>query len=96
MSSTSITPAQVVLLAEQISNGSKGIQQKLEELDAKVGVLRQSWDGAAQESYDQAQAKWTKQLVELNELLARIATTTVQLSNDYVDRDKSSAGRFAV
>ncbi|PZU30481.1 MAG: WXG100 family type VII secretion target, partial [Microbacterium sp.] len=56
---TSITPAQVVALAEQISNGAKGIQQKLDDLDAKVNTLRASWDGAAQEAYDQAQLKWT-------------------------------------
>ena len=92
---TSITPAQVVALAEQISNGAKGIQQKLDDLDAKVNTLRASWDGAAQEAYDQAQLKWTKQLNDLNTLLAKIATTTVQLSNGYVDRDKASAGRFA-
>ena len=47
---TSITPAQVVALAEQISNGAKGIQQKLDDLDAKVNTLRASWDGAAQEA----------------------------------------------
>ena len=92
---TSITPAQVVALAEQISNGAKGIQQKLDDLDAKVNTLRASWDGAAQEAYDQAQLKWTKQLNDLNTLLAKIATTTVELSNGYVARDKASAGRGA-
>jgi hypothetical protein len=44
-----------------------------------VNTLRASWDGAAQEAYDQAQLKWTKQLNDLNTLLAKIATTTVEL-----------------
>lgn len=96
MQSMSVRPEQVVSLAGQISTGANGIRERLEQLDSEVSKLRSSWDGSAQVAYDEAQVKWNKSLTELNQLLQKIASTTVDLSQGYVSQDRSSAGRFAV
>lgn len=52
--SFAVNPAQVQALSESIRNGANGIQQKLDDLDAKVSQLKQNWDGSAQQAYAQA------------------------------------------
>ena len=94
MQSMSVRPEQVIALSGQIRTGAAGIRTRLEELEAKVGALRASWDGEAQVAYDQAQAQWTQSLSRLNELLQQIAGKTEEIAQGYVSTDKSAAGRF--
>ncbi|QAY59134.1 WXG100 family type VII secretion target [Microbacterium protaetiae] len=91
----SVKPEQVTALSGQIRTGAQGIKSQLETLESAVGKLRASWDGSAQQAYDQAQREWTKSLVALNELLEQISVKTDQISQGYVSQDNSSAGRFA-
>ena len=95
MQSMSVKPEQVTALSGQIRTGAQGIKSQLETLESAVGKLRASWDGSAQQAYDQAQHEWTKSLVALNELLEQISVKTEQISQGYVSQDNSSAGRFA-
>jgi len=95
MQSMSVKPEQVTALSGQIRTGAQGIKSQLETLESAVGKLRASWDGSAQQAYDQAQREWTKSLVALNELLEQISVKTEQISQGYVSQDNSSAGRFA-
>ncbi|AYF99458.1 WXG100 family type VII secretion target [Protaetiibacter intestinalis] len=92
----SVDPAQVSALAAQIRNGASGIKSQLDTLESEVGKLRASWSGEAQTSYDQAQAKWTKSLGEMQQLLEQIASKTDEISSQYTQTDKSAAGRFAL
>ena len=59
----------------------------LDELNEHARVLS---------AYDQAQAKWTKSLAELQSLLAQIANKTEQMSGEYVSGDNASAKRFSI
>jgi len=94
--SFSVQTGQVQALSEQIRTGASGIREELDTLDSKVGQLRASWSGSAQEAYDVAQRKWTTQLVELQQVLGQIATATEQIAGGYGQQDKSSSGRFEV
>lgn len=94
MDSMSVKPAMVVELSGQIRSGASGIRSELEQLDAEVSKLRESWSGAAQQAYDRAHREWTQSLTQMNELLGRIATTTEEISQNYVSSDNASAGRF--
>jgi WXG100 family type VII secretion target len=95
MQSMSVKPEQVVALSGQIRTGANGIKSRLDTLESEVGKLRASWDGSAQQAYDQAQREWTRSLQALNELLEQISVKTEQISQGYVSQDNSSAGRFA-
>ncbi|MEV8250203.1 WXG100 family type VII secretion target [Microbacterium sp. NPDC076768] len=94
MQSMSVRPEQVSALAGQIRSGSQGIRSELDRLESEVGKLRASWDGAAQQAYDQAQAKWNRSLSEMQQLLTQIAGKTEEISGQYVSTDRSAAGRF--
>ncbi len=96
MGSFSVRPEHVTALSGQIRSGANGIRSELEALDSKVGALRASWSGQAQESYDVAQREWTQSLTELQQLLEQIATKTDQIAQGYSAADRASAQRFAL
>jgi 6 kDa early secretory antigenic target len=96
MQSMSVTPAQVVALSSQIRSGATGIKSQLDTLESEVSKLRASWDGGAQQAYDEAQRKWTQSLTSMQNLLEQIAGKTDEIAQTYVSSDKSSAGRFAI
>lgn len=94
MESFAVTPEQVNQLSAEIRNGATGIKGELDQLDNQVKQLISQWDGAAQQAYHQAQLQWSKSLTEIQQLLDNIATKTQEISSQYVQSDKSSAGRF--
>jgi 6 kDa early secretory antigenic target len=96
MQSMSVTPAQVTALSQQIRGGAQGIKSQLDTLESEVSKLRASWDGGAQQAYDEAQRKWTQSLTSMQALLEQIASKTDEIAQTYVSSDKSSAGRFAI
>lgn len=96
MQSMSVRPEQVTALAGQIRGGAQGIRAELDRLEAEVGKLRSAWGGDAQQSYDQAQAKWNASLTELQQLLQQISGKTEEIAAQYLQSDKSSAGRFSL
>jgi len=96
MQSMSVTPEQVHSLAGQIRNGASGIKSQLDKLDSEVSKLRASWDGGAQQAYDEAQRKWNQSLTAMQTLLEQVAGKTDEIADTYVSSDKSSAGRFAI
>lgn len=96
MQSMSVRPEQVQALAGQIRGGAQGIRAELDRLESEVGKLRSAWGGDAQQSYDVAQAQWNKSLAELQQLLQQISGKTEEIASQYVQSDKSSAGRFAL
>ncbi|MDY0829889.1 WXG100 family type VII secretion target [Microbacterium sp. BG28] len=92
----SVRPEQVIALSQQIRGGANGIKSQLETLESEVGKLRSSWNGEAQNAYDDAQRKWNQSLIALNTLLEQIAAKTEEISQGYVSTDRSAAGRFAL
>lgn len=96
MQSMSVRPEQVIALSQQIRGGANGIKSQLETLESEVGKLRSSWNGEAQNAYDDAQRKWNQSLIALNTLLEQIAAKTEEISQGYVSTDRSAAGRFAL
>jgi len=95
MQSMSVNPAQVTALAGQIRTGANGIKAELDTLESEVGKLRASWDGEAQQSYDQAQREWTKSLTALQELLGQISGKTEEIATQYLQSDAQSSSRFS-
>lgn len=94
MQSMSVQTAQVSALSGEIRNGANAIQSQLNELENKVATLRSQWSGEAQVSYDRAQQQWTKSLGEMQQLLAKISTSTEQIGQAYNSSDARNANRF--
>ena len=81
VSSFSVRPEQVDVLASDIAADAKSIAQELENLNSQVSALIGQWDGSAREAYHQAQRNW-------------ISQATSQIAQQYVESDARSAGRF--
>ena len=96
MGAMSVRPEQVNGLAAQIRTGANGIREDLNTLESKIAPVRDSWSGAAQAAYDEAQRKWNKELAEMQQLLENIASKTEQISSGYTDTDSQAAKRFAI
>ncbi len=96
MGAMSVRPEQVNGLAAQIRTGANGIREDLNTLESTIAPVRESWCGAAQAAYDEAQRKWNKELAELQQLLENIASKTEQISSGYTDTDSQAAKRFAI
>jgi WXG100 family type VII secretion target len=92
----SVSPARVNDLAGQIRSGAIVIREDLNTLESKINPVRESWSGAAQAAYDDAQRKWNKELAEMQQLLENIASKTEQISAGYTDTDSQAAKRFAI
>ena len=90
VSSFSVRPEQVDVLASDIAADAKSIAQELENLNSQVSALIGQWDGSAREAYHQAQRK----LQEMNQILGQISQATSQIAQQYVESDARSAGRF--
>lgn len=54
VSSFSVRPEQVDVLASDIAADAKSIAQELENLNSQVSALIGQWDGSAREAYHQA------------------------------------------
>ena len=94
VSSFSVRPEQVDVLASDIAADAKSIAQELENLNSQVSALIGQWDGSAREAYRQAQRNWDGKLQEMNQILGQISQATSQIAQQYVESDARSAGRF--
>ena len=92
VSSFSVRPEQVDVLASDIAADAKSIAQELENLNSQVSALIGQWDGSAREAYHQAQRNWDVKLQEM--ILGQISQATSQIAQQYVESDARSAGRF--
>lgn len=94
MSDLRVTPAALHAASERLRSESARIEAALRALEAEANRLRGNWDGAARVAYDNAQAQWSVTQEHMKSTLARIASATALIADDYVDADKRSAQRF--
>jgi len=73
-----VTQAGMSDLIERLRDAVHGIEGVLHSLDEQVAKLRGGWTGAASDAYDDAQKKWRGQLGEMNDLLDRHRTNTIE------------------
>jgi WXG100 family type VII secretion target len=94
MSDLRVTPAALHAASDRLRSESARIEAALRALEQEANRLRGNWDGAARVAYDNAQAQWSVTQEHMKNVLARIATATSEIADDYVQTDKQSAKRF--
>jgi WXG100 family type VII secretion target len=94
MSDLRVTPAALHAASDRLRSESARIEAALRALEQEANLLRGNWDGAARVAYDNAQAQWSVTQEHMKDVLARIATATSEIADDYVETDKQSAKRF--
>ena len=72
-------------LATDVQNESNKIQSSLDTLDGEVKKLYGSWDGQAQQAYQNSKAKWDQKMADmhsiLQELHSKVGDAGVQYQN---------------
>ena len=77
-----------------IQNSSNNINTKLADLKSFLAPLVASWDGAAAEAYQAAQAKWDSAATDLNQVLAAIGTAVGAGNEGMQATERSSASSW--
>jgi WXG100 family type VII secretion target len=70
------------------------MQSQLDQLESDAKPLIATWNGAAQESYAQRQAKWRSASADLHHILQNIKRAVDQSTEDYVNTEKAATQRF--
>ena len=70
------------------------MQSQLDQLESDARPLVASWNGAAQESYQQRQNKWRSASHDLHNILQNIKRAVDQSTEDYVNTEKQATQRF--
>lgn len=80
--------------AADIGGSGRALQNRIDELDRALQPLQVDWTGAASESYQQARAKWTQAIGDMNNLLGEVGRAVTQSGSGYTDAERNNAGRW--
>lgn len=81
--------------AGDIRNRANAIQARLDQLDRDLAPLRADWTGSASESYQQAKAKWTAAITDMQALLAEVGSAVAESNTVYQGADRTNAARWS-
>ena len=70
------------------------LESKLADLNRDGAVLRASWEGSAQQAYDERQRRWTTAADDLKIILADIKKAVAEANEGYVTTESNAAKRF--
>jgi WXG100 family type VII secretion target len=80
--------------AADINAAGRALQARLDDLDRSLQPLQADWTGAASESYQQARAKWTQAIGDMNTLLGEVGRAVQESGAGYTDAERNNAGRW--
>ncbi|MEU8754334.1 WXG100 family type VII secretion target [Streptomyces chartreusis] len=67
------------------------IKQQLDDLEAAVKRVANSWEGEAQEGYQRKQREWDQTAADLHATLLKISTALQNAAENYQATEKSNA-----
>ncbi|MCM4079362.1 MULTISPECIES: WXG100 family type VII secretion target [Paractinoplanes] len=70
------------------------LQSQIDQLERDAAPLVATWDGEAQQAYQQRQATWRAASQDLTSILQNIKGAVAQSVDDYVSTEKQATARF--
>ncbi|MEV4758202.1 WXG100 family type VII secretion target [Micromonospora sp. NPDC049559] len=80
--------------SEDIQRALNALQGQLTQLDDDARPLVQTWEGEAQQAYDQRQRQWTSASQDLQTMLQDIKRAVDESAADYLHTEKKNTGLF--
>jgi early secretory antigenic target protein ESAT-6 len=71
------------------------IKQQLDDLEAAVKRVANSWEGEAQEGYQRKQREWDQTAADLHQTLLKISTALQSAAESYQATEKSNASTWS-
>ena len=81
-------------LATDVQNESNKIQTSLDTLDSEVKKLYGSWDGQAQQAYQNSKAKWDQKMADMHSILQELHGKVGEAGIQYQNPEARNASRF--
>ncbi|GLY64817.1 WXG100 family type VII secretion target [Amycolatopsis taiwanensis] len=79
------------------SNKAAELMQLFEDLKQQAkSILADDWQGAAADTFDQAQTKWNNEILNLSDAHSTMGRTVVDTMNNAFHADSQAAGLFNV
>jgi WXG100 family type VII secretion target len=78
--------------AEEVRSTAGRVQSQLDDLQAGVSRIAQSWEGKAQEGYQARQAEWNSSASDLHTVLTQIAAALDSAAQNYQSTENKNAG----
>ena len=77
--------------AADVRSTANNIRSQLDELEAGVKKIAQTWEGAAQQNYQAKQAEWDKRAASLHQTLEAIAKALDTAAQNYQGTESKNA-----
>ncbi|MFG2192549.1 WXG100 family type VII secretion target [Streptomyces sp. NPDC048639] len=78
--------------SSDVRGTATNIRTQLDDLETGVKKIAQSWQGAAQEGYQQKQAEWDKRAASLHATLESIAKALDTAAQNYQSTEQKNTG----
>lgn len=94
MTSFSVTPAELVALAQQVQGSAAQIDGQLAALRARVLPVGASWTGQAHTQFEALYEEWNRSAQGLQQALQGISALLAQAGRGYDEVERQIAGSF--
>lgn len=95
MTAFSVTPAELVSLAQQVQGSAAQIEGELAALRSRVLPIGSSWNGQAHAQFASLYDEWSRGAQSLQQALAGISALLAQAGHGYDEAERRIASSFA-
>ncbi len=89
-----VNHAAVDLVAADLYSTVQEIDNRMNQLEQELSLLRNDWDGNAQVAYQSAKDQWDWAIQEMKDLLDRTSATVYDSNQAYRDADHRGEAMF--
>ncbi|NJC71921.1 WXG100 family type VII secretion target [Planosporangium thailandense] len=86
---------QLQAAAGHIDSAISALHTQLDDLGSAAKPLVATWNGAAQDAYQQRQQQWTRAAQDLTNILQNIKKALEESTQEYIQTEKTNTSLFA-
>lgn len=94
-SEVKVTFGELGAAQSNISSTVNAVNSQLDDLKRFLAPMVSTWDGQAAETYNALQRQWDNAAMQLNQVLAQIATAVGVANEQYQAAESTNTSRFA-
>jgi WXG100 family type VII secretion target len=95
MSELRVNFGQLQAAAGHIDATISGLHSQLGDLESSAKPLVSTWNGSAQDAYQQRQQQWTRAAQDLTQILQNIKKALEESTQEYIQTEKTNTSLFA-
>lgn len=92
---TRVSAAGMTQGIESLQRANQQLQTTLEDLKGKLRNSLAQWEGEATDAYNQVQARWDQQAIEMNGIVQQMGQILNQINEAYIANESSVRSRWS-